>query len=211
MAAHPDPLAHAENTARDWLARISTALGTDDHHYVYRVLRAWLHAVRDRLTIDSAAHFGAQLPELLRGTFFEGWTPHRVPLRYDTAAFAARFATEARIGLSDVPATTRALTNALREQFSPGQLDHALALMPRALRTEFFDTTPPRPEPQPEPAIRDLDRLRDDIDLLADALSTLAHGLEHRAVDEPDGERAQQAAHTVHDIMLARQTAHSRA
>jgi len=208
MASHPDPLAHAEHTARDWLARISTSLGTDDQRYVYRVLRAWLHAVRDRLTVESAAHFGAQLPELLRGTFFEGWVPHRVPLRYDTGAFAARFATDARIALSDVPATIRALTNALRDLFSPGQLDHALALMPRALRTAFFDTA--ALQPQPEPAGSDLDRLRDDVDLLADALSALAHGLEQRAVDEPDSDRTRQAAHAVHDLMLARQSARAR-
>ncbi|MGZ4255190.1 MAG: DUF2267 domain-containing protein [Solirubrobacteraceae bacterium] len=48
--------------AHVWLPEVAAELGTDDHHYVYRVLRAVLHAVRDRLTVDEAAQLAAQLP-----------------------------------------------------------------------------------------------------------------------------------------------------
>ena len=37
--------------------------------YAYRVLRAVLHALRDRVTVDVAAKFAAQLPTLLRGVY----------------------------------------------------------------------------------------------------------------------------------------------
>jgi uncharacterized protein (DUF2267 family) len=45
----------------------------------YNALRAVLHALRDRLTVDEAAHFAAQLPMLVRGMYYDGWVPSRVP------------------------------------------------------------------------------------------------------------------------------------
>ena len=50
-----------------WLAGIEEGFGTHDRRLAYRVVRAWLHSLRDRLTVEVAAHFAAQLPELLRG------------------------------------------------------------------------------------------------------------------------------------------------
>jgi uncharacterized protein (DUF2267 family) len=47
--------------ANAWLARIADEFATDDRRLAYRILRAWLHALRDRLTVTIAAHFAAQL------------------------------------------------------------------------------------------------------------------------------------------------------
>src|SRR4249919_1863736 len=60
-----------------WLKELAEDLGTDDRKFAYRVLRAYLHAVRDRLMVDEAA----QLPELVRGIYYEGWVPSRTPTR----------------------------------------------------------------------------------------------------------------------------------
>lgn len=128
-----DPFAHAENTARKWLAAVGGHLGTEDRHAAYRAVRAWLHTVRDRLTVEAAAHFAAQLPELLRGVYYEGWTPSHVPTRYGVPGFVARFAGSAGVSRADVPAAAAAVTAALDELCSPGQLDHVLDLMPDSL------------------------------------------------------------------------------
>ena len=57
----------AEKTER-WLPELADELGRPgDRRHAFRVLRAVLHALRDRLTVDAAAHLGAQLPEFLRG------------------------------------------------------------------------------------------------------------------------------------------------
>jgi uncharacterized protein (DUF2267 family) len=53
--------------ARAWLADLEEEFGTHDRRLGYRVTRAWRHILRDRLTVEVAAHFAAQLPELLRG------------------------------------------------------------------------------------------------------------------------------------------------
>ena len=41
----------------------------------YHVLRAVLHALRDRLPLNLAAHLGAQLPLLVRGIYYDFWHP----------------------------------------------------------------------------------------------------------------------------------------
>jgi uncharacterized protein (DUF2267 family) len=45
----------------------------------YNALRGVLHALRDRLTVEETAHFAAQLPMLIRGLYYDGWEPSRVP------------------------------------------------------------------------------------------------------------------------------------
>ena len=134
MSRTQDPFAKAEMTANHWLAVVRDELDLEDTMTAYRMLRAWLYTVRDRMPIEAAAHFAAQLPELLRGVFFEGWKPSRVPELYDVPVFIERFAAEAGIHRGQVPRAANAVTTALEELCSPGQLEHVLALMPRGLR-----------------------------------------------------------------------------
>jgi uncharacterized protein (DUF2267 family) len=62
-----------------WLKDVMERLDTTDRHHAYSTLRAVLHALRDRIGAESAAHLGAQLPMLLRGLFYEGWDPTGKP------------------------------------------------------------------------------------------------------------------------------------
>jgi uncharacterized protein (DUF2267 family) len=66
-----------------WLKELENALGVN-RQTAYEVLRAVLHTVRDRITIEEAAHFAAQLPMLVRGIFYEGWQPSAIPKKFVT-------------------------------------------------------------------------------------------------------------------------------
>lgn len=64
-----------------WLKLMMGELGTDSRRVAFAALRGGLHAVRDRIGTDNAAHLGAQLPMLLRGAYYERWHPAATPTR----------------------------------------------------------------------------------------------------------------------------------
>src|ERR1700731_3338476 len=56
-----------------WLDLIMVQTGIEDRHAAYAALRVTLHALRDRIGPENAVQYGAQLPILLRGVYYEGW------------------------------------------------------------------------------------------------------------------------------------------
>lgn len=56
-------------------------------HQAYAILRLVLTALRDRLTIEDIAHFGAQLPLILRGAYYDQWDPTKVPIKMNKKEF----------------------------------------------------------------------------------------------------------------------------
>jgi uncharacterized protein (DUF2267 family) len=136
-----------------WLADIAREFSTKDRRLAYRVTRAWLHTLRDWLPIPVAAHFGAQLPELLRGVFYEGWNPSRVPVSYGSAEYTHRFARDAGIHGYEVAEAASRVTAAMRRHVSGGALDEALGTMPPALR-RLTEPAQPKVPPAVRPMIR---------------------------------------------------------
>ena len=65
-------------TTNIWLNEIGETLGPDRQR-CYHALRAVLQTLRDRLSVESAAHVSAQLPMLVRGIFYDGYHPAGTP------------------------------------------------------------------------------------------------------------------------------------
>src|SRR5215472_12463445 len=92
-----DSLDNSIDKTNVWLADVAAGFGTEDRRLAYRVTRTWLHTLRDRLPVPVAAHLAAQLPELLRGVFYDGWNPSKVPVRYGPQEYLSRFSQGAQI------------------------------------------------------------------------------------------------------------------
>ncbi len=179
-SANPDAFNHALHTANIWLSDINSAFGTRDRHYAQRTLRTWLHILRDRLTIDAAVKFGQQLPELLRGIYYDGWEPNKAPIKYDVNQYQQRFAADAFIPLAQVASTAATITDVVANHMSPGQAAEALAELPSDLRAVLGDGTPAAPTfGHATQARTEAAALEDRVVALTEAVRTLAHGLEN--------------------------------
>jgi uncharacterized protein (DUF2267 family) len=65
----------------EWINEISEEIGCMDKEEAYLALSSTLHALRDRLMPEEAVDLGAQLPMLIRGIYYEGYTMSGKPLR----------------------------------------------------------------------------------------------------------------------------------
>src|SRR5437899_8756317 len=98
-------------TTNSWLDEISQTLGSD-RKLAWKVLSIVLHKLRDRIPVDLSAHLGAELPLLVRGTYYDQFEPSKQPSDWDLD----RFADEVEKGLSGVrPVNPR---KAIRAVFS---------------------------------------------------------------------------------------------
>src|SRR5215472_1137373 len=136
-----DSLDRSIERTNQWLGDVATNFETEDRRLAYRVTRSWLHILRDRLPAPVAAHLAAQLPELLRGVFYEGWNPSRVPVKYGRDEYLARFAHQAQIHVAEAQDASRRVTAALRKHLSAGAIAEAMTVLPADVRS-LFEPTP---------------------------------------------------------------------
>lgn len=120
-----------------WIRDVMEDAGWDDRHKAYLALRAVLHTLRDRLTVDEGANLSAQLPMLVRGLFYEGWRPSEVPKRIRTKdEFLANVeANFPRTGDTVEPETmTRAVLRVLAANVTRGEIEDVAGMLPQGVR-----------------------------------------------------------------------------
>ncbi len=119
-----------------WLKDLMERLSTLERHHAYSTLRAVLHALRDRIGPENAAHLGAQLPMLLRGLFYEGWDPTGKPTKErHQAAFLAHIAGELpRADASEVEQGVYAVLDVLSKRIDRGEAVKLAGMFPQELR-----------------------------------------------------------------------------
>lgn len=123
--------------AHEWLHDIGRGLGFDNEHAAHAALRATLHALRDRLPVELVAHFGAGLPTLVRGIYYDGWHPSAARLR---EAHAEDFRQSMRRELHDhhelqnTDQVAIAVMGVMHERMDAGQIDHIVDALPKQVR-----------------------------------------------------------------------------
>jgi uncharacterized protein (DUF2267 family) len=133
---HVDVIDRSVEKTHIWLNDLAEELASEDGQHAYRVLRAFLHALRDHLTVDEAAALAAQMPIFVRGVFYEGWDPSRTPEHArDLESFLQRIASEAGLaGETEASFAATAASRVMRRHVSAGEGDAVLRALPHHLR-----------------------------------------------------------------------------
>jgi uncharacterized protein (DUF2267 family) len=128
-----DTTVHKTNS---WLSELMELLECDEKRHAYDALRATLHALRDRLTVDETAQLGAQLPMLIRGFYYEQWDPSGKPLKIrDLPSFLALIAQELAPGFPcDPEDVARGVFALLAARITDGEIQDLKQLVPGELR-----------------------------------------------------------------------------
>jgi uncharacterized protein (DUF2267 family) len=125
----------------EWLAEVQHEFGWQDRHKAYVALRAVLHTLRDCLFVEEAVDLAAQFPTLLRGMYYEGWTPAKVPVRMDLEAFVQsvrrHFKDEPKI---DAEWVIQGVLRVMARHVTQGELRDVKHLLPAALQGLWPDS-----------------------------------------------------------------------
>ncbi|HAR63287.1 MAG: DUF2267 domain-containing protein [Candidatus Margulisiibacteriota bacterium] len=118
-----------------WLKSIMEELDWNDKHKAYLALRIVLHTLRDRLTFEAVVEFGAQLPMLIRGLYYEGWEPEGKPIKYKhkedfLAPVVSHFQDDP---LLDAERVARTVFDVIAKNVSEGEVKTIKNLLPKDL------------------------------------------------------------------------------
>ena len=113
-----------------WLNELAEELGTGDRRQAYEVLRAFLHALRDRLPMETAVKLGAQLPMLVRGFYYEGWDPTHKPEKVHLAGFLEHVRRDGNLEPDRVEAAVHAASRTMQRHVTSGQVAKTIGILP---------------------------------------------------------------------------------
>ena len=130
-----DVFDHTLQETNLWLKPLSERL-LAKRHDAYLALRAVLHALRDRIGRDNAVHLGAQLPTLIRGIYYEGWTANALGIK---ERHKEDFLDHVRSELPqntrlDAEQAVRAVFELIWDKIDPGEVAKLIDLFPAELR-----------------------------------------------------------------------------
>jgi uncharacterized protein (DUF2267 family) len=139
-------------TTHIWLDELmkDEAIGPDKN-LAWHVLGAVLRAIRDRLPVDLAAHFGSQLPILVRGTYYDQFRPADLPSRERSLegfldGIGRELAMSRPVNLRNA---TRAVFAIISHHVNRGQIDKVRESLPDEVRAIWpLDADAPDMQPK---------------------------------------------------------------
>ena len=128
---------------QQWLSEIAELMGTPKRKdWAYSALKAVLHTVRDRTTLQEVFHLSAQLPVLIRGIYLENYSPTNKPLKLNAEEFIQMIGDKMGPGVEvDESDAFRSVMTVLYQKVSPGELDDIKGSMPKAIQS-YWDLIP---------------------------------------------------------------------
>lgn len=130
----------------EFMKELATHLGhTDDERQVERVLRATLHILRDRLTMQQSLHLLSQLPAFLKLMYVEGWKYHEKPTKYRTLIDFKEAVKDEQFHLGErdfdwnesTAKIAATIIDSLKKYISEGEIRDILSELPSELHSLF--------------------------------------------------------------------------
>lgn len=124
---------HKTNT---WINEINEKLDYNDKQTAYTALEGTIQILRDMLTVEEATDLGAQLPLLLRGTYYTNWNPSETPLDLNKSSFVSRV--HAHLGNDPDIEPTETVQNVfefLKTKITPGEIQDVKSQLPKDIKT----------------------------------------------------------------------------
>lgn len=140
-AVRIESIDHTVQVTHIWINELDERLGWANKPRAFRLLKAVLRAVRDWLQHDEAANLAAQLPELLRGAYYEQWRPATTPVKKrGKADFLARIDDEFRRDpLITTDEAVAIVFDFLSDKISAGEIADVRQSLPADLRALWPD------------------------------------------------------------------------
>lgn len=132
---------HTVQLTHEWINELRDRLDWYSSRDALRLMRVTLAQVRDHITHEEIAQLSAQMPLLVRGMFFEGWTPAKTPVKDRSADTFIEMIEEQ---VSEVQewrgaADITAVFEMLNARISAGEIANVKANLPKHIRALWPD------------------------------------------------------------------------
>ncbi|MPM66885.1 hypothetical protein SDC9_113797 [bioreactor metagenome] len=130
-----------------WLKDILEQLKWQSKNSAYEALRGTLHALRDRLPMEEAVQLAAQLPLVIKGVYYDGWTPGDKPEKFKKEEFARRVHEQFGLDSGVNPAEViRGVLRVMYRHMGEGELSHVRNNMPADIQEWFPEEVRQKPQ-----------------------------------------------------------------
>ncbi|MFP4403379.1 MAG: DUF2267 domain-containing protein [Candidatus Woesearchaeota archaeon] len=120
-----------------WIKEIKYELKCT-YNQAYIALYGTMHTLRDRLTIENLTHLGAQLPLIIKGIYYNNWTPKDNPKKLDKMTFISRvhsyFNNDPKINPENVIQT---IFYVMQKHIDQGEINNIKATLPPEIENLF--------------------------------------------------------------------------
>ena len=125
---------HSLATTREWLKDVQDEMSLADQEQAFEVTRAVLHTLRDRLTVEEAADFAAQLPMLLQGLYYHEWAPRDKPIKIRSKDEFLSIIADRLMSRYPPAEATDAVFKVIEERMSTGEIKDVKSILPAKIR-----------------------------------------------------------------------------
>jgi len=130
-----------------WLRDILSQLKWQSKDSAYQALRGTLHAIRDRLPAEEAVDLASQLPLIIKGMYYDGWTLRDKPEKFKKEEFARRVHAQFEFDDNVNPAEViRAVLRVMYRHMGEGELRDVKFNMPKEIQEWFPEEIPRKDE-----------------------------------------------------------------